>query len=126
MSRVRVLSLASLPPGQMQAIDMNGTLRLAAFNVEGRICVTSNLCTHSVATLTDGYFEGDTVECPLHGGCFNVLTGKATHFPCETPLRTYPVILDGDEVFVEIDRVPDTLNIPGTVRGDPVSLEGPA
>lgn len=114
----------------MQAIDIDGAPRLAVFNVDGHVCVTSNLCTHSVAVLTDGYFEGDTVECPLHGGCFNVRTGKAMLFPCETPLRTYPVAVEGDDVFVEIDidRMRDTLNDAlnrGSTHGDPVNLKGP-
>jgi len=50
--------------------------------------------------LTDGYFSGDTVECPLHGGCFNVKSGEATQFPCEQPLQTYAVVLQGGAVFI--------------------------
>jgi ethylbenzene dioxygenase ferredoxin subunit len=52
--------------------------------------------------LTDGYFEGETVECPLHGGCFNVKTGAATSFPCEKPLRTFPVLEIDGELFAEV------------------------
>jgi ethylbenzene dioxygenase ferredoxin component len=30
--------------------------------------------------LTDGFLDGDIVECPLHGGCFNVKTASLSAF----------------------------------------------
>ena len=77
-------------------LDIPGLPPIAAFDVGGEIYVTSNVCTHNVAMLSDGFFEGDTIECPLHGGCFNVRTGEATQFPCEVPLQTFPVIVEGE------------------------------
>jgi nitrite reductase/ring-hydroxylating ferredoxin subunit len=36
------------------------------------------------------------IFCPLHGGSFNVRSGKACSLPCKQKLRTYPVqIADG-------------------------------
>lgn len=101
--RVRICSRSELPRGQMLAISAVGTPPLAAFDVDGDVFVTSNVCTHNVAVLTDGFFEGDVIECPLHGGCFNVKTGEATQFPCEKPLRTFPVFVEHDQIFVEIE-----------------------
>lgn len=71
--------------------------------VDGEIHCTSNVCTHQLALLTDGFFEADVVECPLHGGSFNVRTGAAMEFPCTTPLRTYPVIAVGEDLYVEFE-----------------------
>ncbi len=87
----------------MLALTVDPLPPLAAFNVAGEVFVTSNICTHNIAMLTDGYFEGNIVECPMHGGCFNVKTGEATEFPCEEPLKTYPVAIDGEDVLVEIE-----------------------
>jgi 3-phenylpropionate/trans-cinnamate dioxygenase ferredoxin subunit len=39
--------------------------------------------------------------CPRHGAFFDVTTGKALTLPAITPLPTYPVRIDGDDVFVE-------------------------
>ncbi len=97
---IKICKLGDIAPGEMRPLDLDGLPPLAAFHIEGQIFVTSNLCTHNVAILTDGYFSGDTVECPLHGGCFNVKTGEATQFPCEEPLRTYDVVLQDDAVFI--------------------------
>ena len=104
-TRTRILTLSELGPGEMRALDIEDLPPLAAFNVDGRICVTSNVCTHNVATLTDGYFEGEIVECPLHGGCFNVTTGLPTQFPCVQPLQIYPVMVEHGVVYLEDPRV---------------------
>lgn len=97
---VRICSLDEIAPGQMLPLDIDGLPPLAAFNVSGEIYVTSNLCTHNIAMLTDGYFDGEIIECPLHGGCFNVKTGAATQFPCEQPLQTYEVVTKLDAVYL--------------------------
>lgn len=98
--RVRICGKGEIPKGQMVPIEIAGLPPLAAFNVDGRVYVTSNVCTHNVAILTDGFLDGEIVECPLHGGCFNVKTGEATQFPCERPLKVYSVIVEGDDIFI--------------------------
>jgi nitrite reductase/ring-hydroxylating ferredoxin subunit len=49
------------------------------------------------ALLTDGWLDDAVVvECPLHGGQFDVCTGKAICTPAEADLQTYPArIVDG-------------------------------
>ncbi len=60
------------------------------------------ICTHAHAHLVDGYLTGTTVECPMHGGCFDVKTGEPTAPPCVEPLRTYPVRIQGEDVLVGV------------------------
>jgi len=97
---VKACSVDDVPLGEMLAIDVEGLPRVALYNVDGEIFATSNVCTHAVAMLTDGYLEGDQVECPMHGGMFNVRTGEPTHFPCVQALATYQVELRDGDVFV--------------------------
>lgn len=99
---IKLCEVAAVAAGQMLRIDPPNAPPLAVYNVEGEFYVTSNICTHNVAMLTEGYLEGDIVECPLHGGCFNVRTGAPTSFPCEKPLQIYPATVDGDAVYAEI------------------------
>lgn len=101
--RVRLCGRGDVGPGQMLRLDIPGLPPLAAFNVDGEIHCTSNVCTHQLAILTDGFFEADVVECPLHGGTFNVRTGAAMEFPCTTPLRTYPVIAVDADLYIDVD-----------------------
>jgi nitrite reductase/ring-hydroxylating ferredoxin subunit len=64
---------------------------IAVFNVNGTFYATSDICTHAHAHLSDGYIDGETVECPLHQGLFHIPSGKALAAPVTTDLRTYPV-----------------------------------
>jgi len=102
MSVIRLCETSQVPAGEMLGIELDGLPPLAVFNVDGEFFVTSNICTHSVASLSDGYFEDTTIYCPLHGGAFDVRTGEATEFPCETALKTYPVIMKDEAIFIEM------------------------
>ena len=55
-------------------------------------------------SLADGILEGDVIECSLHFGAFNVATGAVTAPPCSVPLRTYIVVLQGDDICVNLER----------------------
>ena len=101
-TKVKLCELSEVAPGQMLRVDRPEVPPLAVYNLDGDYFVTSNICTHNVAMLTDGYLDGEIVECPLHGGCFNVKTGEPTSFPCEKPLQTYPAIVESGSLYVEI------------------------
>lgn len=101
MKLIKVCAADQVKPGEMLPIENDELPPLALYNVDGGFYVTSNICTHAIAILTDGYLEDDIVECPLHGGCFNVKTGEATHFPCEEPLQTYEVEVREGEIYVK-------------------------
>lgn len=95
---------ADIQPGAMMPVEI-GDLQIAVYNVEGEFFATDNICSHAYAMLTDGLLEDDMVECPLHGGCFNVKTGKALCEPVETDLRVYPTRLVGEQVEICIADV---------------------
>lgn len=101
MSLIRMCNADAVKPGEMLAIEVAGVPPVALYNVNGEYFATSNVCTHAVATLTDGYLEGDQIECPMHGGMFDVRTGAPTHFPCVEPLATYAVEVRDGTVFIE-------------------------
>ena len=54
------------------------------------------------ALLTEGYIEGQIVECPMHGGTFEIATGKPIGAPCTVPLATYPVRVEGDTISIGV------------------------
>lgn len=104
MKLVKACELAEVNPGEMLAIENDELPPLAVYNVDGELYATSNICTHAIAILTDGYLEGDEVECPLHGGAFNVKTGEPTHFPCEEALKIYEVEVKDGAVFIKLEE----------------------
>ena len=75
---------------------------IAIYNLGGKYYATDDICTHAYASLADGYIEGDNIECPLHGGCFDIKPGKAMTAPCTVDLKTYEVKIEGDDILVGI------------------------
>ena len=102
-----VCAAADIQEGAMMAFEI-GDLQIAVYNVNGEFFATDNVCSHGYAMLTDGLLEDDMVECPLHGGCFNVKTGKALCEPVETNLRVYTTRLVGTHVEICVAEMADT------------------
>jgi nitrite reductase/ring-hydroxylating ferredoxin subunit len=99
---VRVCGQAEVAPETAKAFEV-GDLRLAVYNVDGQFYVTDDECTHASASLADGILDGDVIECSLHFGAFNIRTGAVESPPCSIALRTYKVVLEGDDIFVDLD-----------------------
>ena len=100
---VRVCAQSDIAPETVKAYEV-GDRRLAVYNIEGKFYVTDDECTHASASLADGMLEGDVIECSLHFGAFHVPTGAVKAPPCSFALRTYKVELQGDDIFVDLDR----------------------
>jgi nitrite reductase/ring-hydroxylating ferredoxin subunit len=83
-----------------------GDLDVALYNIEGQLYATHNVCTHAHALLSDGWLEGGVIECPLHGGRFDVRTGKGLGAPITCDLKTFPVRVEGDTIEVNVPANP--------------------
>jgi naphthalene 1,2-dioxygenase system ferredoxin subunit len=71
--------------------------------VDDAVYATDNICTHGHARLCDGFLDGHEIECPLHQGKFDVRTGKAMCEPLTTDIRTFPVKVEGGDVYVKLE-----------------------
>ncbi len=99
---VRVAAASDVAEGTAFPVEING-LTLALYHLEGgKYYCTDNICTHAFALLTDGYLDGNIVECPLHAGQFDVCTGKGLGAPIEEDLQTYKVKVEGDDLLVSL------------------------
>jgi nitrite reductase/ring-hydroxylating ferredoxin subunit len=97
----RVAGAGELGDGEMRHVEI-GERQIALFNLGGDFYATDELCTHAFAMLTDGFVDGELIECPLHGGKFEIKTGKAVAPPCTVDLKTYQVKVEGDAVLVGV------------------------
>jgi ethylbenzene dioxygenase ferredoxin subunit len=103
MSTVDLIELAktmTVKEGAPVAVEVEGLPLLAVYRIGDDFFVTDCICTHGNAMLTDGFQDGEVIECPFHGGAFDIKTGKATQFPCQAPLKTYEVIVQDDTIFI--------------------------
>jgi nitrite reductase/ring-hydroxylating ferredoxin subunit len=87
--------------GAALKVETHG-LALAVFNVAGKHYVMDDLCTHGPGSLSEGYIEGDVVECNFHNGQFNICTGEVVSPPCMIPMKTYPATVANGKVVIEI------------------------
>lgn len=99
---VRVGVVSELGVGQVLRVEIPDHPPVAVFNIDGRFYATADTCTHAQASLSEGDLEGDEVVCPVHFGAFHVPTGKPLCFPVTEPLPTYPVVVQGSDVYVEV------------------------
>ena len=98
---VTVARTADLAPGEMTYVDVRNTA-VCLINLDGEFHAINDTCTHADASLSDGTVEGDIIECPLHGGCFDIRTGAPSAMPVVTPIEVYRVRVVGDTVQVAL------------------------
>jgi naphthalene 1,2-dioxygenase system ferredoxin subunit len=98
---IDIVSKADVPEDDVVGVEINAK-SIALYQVDGEIFATDNICTHGNARLCDGFLEGHEIECPLHQGKFDIRNGKAMCAPLTEDIRTYPVKIEGDRVFIEI------------------------
>ncbi|MGH2509362.1 MAG: non-heme iron oxygenase ferredoxin subunit [Ktedonobacteraceae bacterium] len=76
--------------------------RIALYRIQGTVYATSNICSHDFALLSDGYLDGDCIECPLHQALFHIPTGEVRSAPATDPIMTYAAKEEGESIFVEM------------------------
>lgn len=96
---VKVAAVGDVPPGEMIIVEVGGE-EVAIANVGGEFCAFNNSCSHRGGPLGEGILTGEVVECPFHGGQFNVRTGEAVSAPPTEAVKTYAVQVQGDEIRV--------------------------
>lgn len=102
--KVKVANKSDLSPGNGMAVDANNK-SIALFQLDdGSYCAINNKCTHVGGPLGEGQLEGNIVTCPWHGARFDVTSGECLGPLAKGNVASYPVFLEGDDIFVEINR----------------------
>ena len=103
MGFVKAARVSDVPPGRVKVVEVDGE-ELALCNVGGEIYVVANVCTHDDGPLGEGQLAGDEIECPRHGARFSVCTGEVKALPAITPITTFAVKVEGEDIFVDLDQ----------------------
>ena len=106
-TRVKIFELCKLAEvgaGTVKQIEVHGASPepFALFNVEGRLHLTEDTCTHGFASLSLGEIKGHIVHCPLHGGAFDITSGQPCELPCTLPIKCYRVWVEGETVVSDL------------------------
>ena len=68
----------------------------------GALCAMVDRCSHADVKLSEGDWETGIVECCAHGAKFDAKTGRALCMPAVSPVRTFPLRIANEEVFVTL------------------------
>jgi 3-phenylpropionate/trans-cinnamate dioxygenase ferredoxin subunit len=98
--RVKLCSTDEIPLGEAKRFDVNGE-RVALFHIDDGFFATADTCSHEEASLSEGFIDEGLVECPEHGAQFDIQTGEFRSLPATQPVRSYRVVVEGSEVYVE-------------------------
>ena len=102
MPRVELCKADDVAAGAAIKVEAEG-LTVAVYNIDGTFYVTDDACTHGPGSLSEGFIDGDVIECNFHNGQFNIKTGEVVSPPCMVPVKTYPALVEDGKVFIEVD-----------------------
>jgi len=99
----RLCRASEIPEGGVKQVSIPALeAEYAVFKLAGEYFVTEDMCTHGMVSLSQGEVEDGQIICPLHGGAFDIRTGRATERPCRVALKTFKAVVIGDELHAEL------------------------
>jgi len=102
MSLVKVCPYDEVPENGAVALEIDGT-PVAVVRSGENLYAISDICSHAEVSLSQGDIYDNTIECWLHGSCFDLRTGKPTNPPATESIDTYPVKVEDGAVYVSLD-----------------------
>jgi 3-phenylpropionate/trans-cinnamate dioxygenase ferredoxin subunit len=103
MSYEKVCKVGDIPDEGVIGVEVGG-IPVALVREDDRIHALHDVCSHAEVRLSEGEVYDGTLECWLHGSCFDVRSGKPTGPPATRPVPVYNVKIDGDDVYVSLSK----------------------
>ena len=101
MSAQRACSLSELEQDTAHRVELDGVPISVVLDAEGVVHAIGDTCTHGDISLSEGFVEGDALECWAHGSAFSLITGRPQNLPAFEPVPVYVVEIDGDDVMID-------------------------
>ena len=98
----KVAELDEIPEEGVLGIETDDETPIALVRTEGEVFALRDVCSHAEVRLSEGEVEDGTIECWLHGSCFDLSSGAPINPPATQPVPTYDVKIDGDDVLVSL------------------------
>ncbi len=103
MKFLRAAREEELEEGKALKVILEGR-PVALVKANGSFYAVDDTCTHERESLSAGYVENFTIECPRHGAVFDLRSGKALTLPATKDLVSYPVKVENGEVFISMNE----------------------
>ena len=102
----RVCPLAQIPAEGALGVEVDGE-PVCLIRTDGEVFALRDVCSHAEVALSEGEVYDHSVECWLHGSCFDVRTGEPSGALATEPVPVYPVRVDGEDVYVSLAQKQD-------------------
>ena len=97
----QVAERSAVSPGKPLCVHVDGRA-IAIFDLGGTCRAVDDECTHAGGSLSEGEVEGGIVTCPWHGARFDLSTGAVLSGPAGSPVRSYPVRIEGSGIWLDV------------------------
>lgn len=101
MGWIEVATTEEFQTSDRKRVELGPTRPVALFRVGTEYFAVDAKCTHANASLLVGEVRGYEVICPLHGARFDLRTGRALSLPAVRGLKSYPVKVEGNKIFIK-------------------------
>lgn len=101
MTAQRACGVDDLVQDQALRVVLDDVPIAVVLDSAGEIHAIGDTCTHGEVSLSEGFVEGDTLECWAHGSAFSLRTGQPQNLPAFEPVPVYIVEIDGDDVLID-------------------------
>lgn len=101
MSAQRACALSELEQDAPLRVVLDDVPIAIVLDSAGDVHAIGDTCTHGDISLSEGFVEGETLECWAHGSAFSLRTGKPLNLPAYEPVPVYIVEIDGDDVLID-------------------------
>ncbi|MHA3683142.1 non-heme iron oxygenase ferredoxin subunit [Leucobacter sp. HY1910] len=101
MARQKAIALADLTQDQAVKVDIDGVPIALVLDSSGVVHAIGDTCTHGQISLSEGFVEGDTLECWAHGSQFSLTTGVPQNLPAYEPVPVYVVEIEDGDVYID-------------------------
>ncbi len=102
MALVKAFPAADLWGGEMVGVDVSG-VRILLVREDDQILAFADRCPHMATRLSRGRLEDGIITCAAHGWQFDSRSGCGVN-PVLARLSTFPVVVDGADILVDVDR----------------------
>ena len=99
---VAACGVDEIEPEDVLRFDAGGRTFAIYRSPDDEFYATDGWCTHEQAHLADGFVLAHEIECPLHQGRFDILSGEPKSPPVCIRLKTYPVRVENGKVMLGI------------------------
>ena len=96
----KVADSSEVSEGSLKSV-MVGSDEVCLANVDGKFYAIGNVCTHRGCPLSDGWLEGNVLECSCHGSRFDVTTGLVVRGPAMKSESIYEVKLEDSSILIK-------------------------